>query len=257
MYNVAIFKKKLTVSMLKRSGRNNSGRITSHHRSGGVMRRFRRVDFFRPFDGMPALVRAFDVDPNRSAKIAIICYYNEVLSIIIANKGLKIGSVVASDEHGINSVGNFFCLKNLPSGLIISSLELWPSSGGKYARAKGVSAQLLKQFDKNYAIVRLNTGEQRLLLSTSRATIGVPSGPDFNFARHVIGKAGRNRNRGHRPIVRGVAMNPVDHPHGGAGGRVDRSPWGWITKGPRTTRQQMLKYIQHKRKRNTKYLNYV
>jgi len=248
-----ILKKKLMVSIRRRTGRNNYGRIVSHHRSGGVVRRFRRIDFFRVFDGMPALVRAFDYDPNRNTKIAIVCYYNEVLSIIIATQGLKIGAIVSSGRYGMNRVGNCFCLNSLPSGLFISNPELWPASGGKYARARGVSAQLLKQFDDNYAIVKLRTGEQRLLLSAGRATIGIPIGPDFNFARHVIGKAGRNRNRGYRPVVRGVAMNPVDHPHGGAGGRVDRSPWGWITKGPRTTRQQMLKYIQHRRKRNTKY----
>jgi large subunit ribosomal protein L2 len=251
----SLIKKKLTVSLRVSDGRTNLGRIASYHRGSGVPRRYRCIDFFRLFDGMPAIVRMFSHDPSRNAKIAVICYYNEVLSSIIAVNGPKIGSIVVSGNSGINRVGNCFRLRNLPSGIFISNVELWPSSGAKYARSLGVSAQLLKQYDREFAIVKFRTGEQRLILSNGRATIGTPASPDFNIARHVIGSAGRNRRLGHRPVVRGVAMNPVDHPHGGAGGRIDKSPWGLVAKGPRTTHQRMLRYIQHKRKHQTRYDN--
>jgi len=242
------FIQQLVIPTRRADGRNSFGRITSFHRAGGHSRRYRCVDFFRCFDNTPAIVRRFERDPNRNASIAVICYYNEVLSYILAPIGLVIGTVIFSSNFLIPEIGNNSQLRSFASGSFIHNLEVWPGSGGRFIRSCGMSAQVLKQYDDYFTVVKLRTGEQRLFDNRCRATMGVPTQFYTNYHYKSLEKAGRARWMGRRPIVRGVAMNPVDHPHGGAGGRVDRSPWGWFTKGPRTTRIKMVRNILRTRR---------
>ena len=242
--------KALTVGLVKSGGRNNLGRLTARRRGGGHKRVYRVVDFKRQKFDVAAKVERLEYDPNRSAFIALIRYEDGELSYILAPQRLAIGdSVVAGAQVGVKP-GNAMPLRAMPVGTIVHNVELKIGRGGQMARAAGAYAQLVGR-DQGYAIMRLNSGEQRLVHGACMATVGAVSNPDHS--NQSIGKAGRNRWLGWRPSVRGVAMNPVDHPHGGgegrtSGGRHPVTPWGKPTKGKRTrSNKGTTKYILRSR----------
>ncbi len=226
---------------LNRSGgRNSYGRITSRHRGGGHKRKYRVIDFRRNKFAVPAKVASIEYDPNRSARIALLHYLDGEKRYIIAPHGLNVGDMVVSDEVTDVKPGNSMPLKNIPLGTLIHNIEMRPGKGGQIVRSAGTAAQLMAKEGK-YAQIRLPSGEVRMILNTCRATIGQVGNLDHENIS--IGKAGRSRWMGRRPHVRGVAMNPVDHPMGGgegrsSGGRHPCSPWGWPTKGYRTRRKK-------------------
>ncbi|MBE8220223.1 MAG: 50S ribosomal protein L2 [Alphaproteobacteria bacterium] len=247
--------KQLTEGLTSNGGRNNAGRITVRRRGGGHKRSYRIIDFKRQKFDMTAVVERLEYDPNRSAFIALIKYEDGTLAYIIAPQRLAAGDKVIAGEQVDVKPGNAMPLKSIPIGTIIHNVELKPGHGGQFARSAGTFAQLVGR-DRNYAIIRLTSGEQRLILGTCMATVGAVSNPDKGNTK--IAKAGRNRWLGKRPSVRGVAMNPVDHPHGGgegktSGGRHPVTPWGKPTKGHRTRANKRTdKYIlnsRHARKR--------
>ena len=207
--------KSLLASKAKTAGRNAYGHITVRHRGGGNKRQYRIIDFKRIKDDVPATVKAIEYDPNRSANIALLVYADGVKSYIIAPKGLEVGQVVESGVDADIKVGNALPLANIPVGTVIHNVELKPGKGGQLARSAGTSAQLLGKEGK-YAIVRLTSGEVRMILLSCRATIGVVGNEQHELIN--IGKAGRNRWLGKRPQSRGSVMNPNDHPHGGGEG---------------------------------------
>jgi len=228
--------KTLTEGLTSTGGRNNTGRITVRFRGGGHKRAYRIVDFKRRKLGVPAVVERLEYDPNRSAFIALIKYQDGELSYILAPQRLAIGDTVISDKSVDVKPGNAGPLGTLPVGTIVHNVELKPGKGGQIARSAGTFAQIVGR-DQGYVIVRLNSGEQRLVLGTCLGTIGAVSNPDH--LNTSIGKAGRMRWLGRRPHNRGVVMNPVDHPHGGgegrtSGGRHPVTPWGKPTKGKKT-----------------------
>jgi len=228
--------KVLTQGLSKKGGRNNHGRLTSFRKGGGHKRKYRLIDFKRG-NLIKGVVYAISYDPNRSAFIAEIRSDNNKFFYILAPNGLKVGDVVESGKDVPKRIGNTLPLRNIPVGTLIHNIELKPGAGAKYARAAGSFGTLLQHVDENYALVRLKSSEQRLVPIDSCATIGVVSNLDHHNVS--LSKAGRSRWLGRRPVVRGVAMNPVDHPHGGgegktSGGRPSVSPWGKLTKGPRT-----------------------
>ena len=235
----------------KTGGRNNLGRITSRHRGGGHKRRYRVIDFKRLKDGVPAKVASIEYDPNRSARIALLHYADGEKSYILAPVGIGVGDTVMSGPKADIRPGNTLALQDIPLGMTIHNIELSPGRGGKLVRSAGVSAQLMAREGK-YAQVRLASGEMRLVLTACRATIGQVGNADHENLS--IGKAGRTRWLGRRPHVRGVAMNPVDHPHGGgegktSGGRHPVTPWGVPTKGYKTRRnKRTTQYIVRRRK---------
>ncbi len=228
--------KTLTEAKNKTGGRNNMGRITSFQRGGGHKQKYRLVDFKRRKYDMAATVERIEYDPNRSSFIALIKYADGELSYILAPQRLKAGDSVVSGERVDIKPGNAMPLKNIPIGTIIHNIEMKPGKGGQMARAAGAYVQLVGK-DSGYAQLKLRSGELRMVPGTCMATIGAVSNPDHQ--NEVIGKAGRNRWKGIKPCVRGVAMNPVDHPHGGgegktSGGRNPVTPWGKPTKGKKT-----------------------
>ena len=228
--------KTLVEGLSKKGGRNNAGRITARRRGGGHKRLYRVVDFKRRKFGVPAMVERLEYDPNRTAFLALIRYEDGELSYILAPQRLKEGDKVLAGEQTDVKPGNAMPLKSVPIGTIIHNVELKPGKGGQIARAAGSYVQLVGR-DQAYAIVRLNSGEQRLIHGSCMASVGAVSNADH--ANIKLGKAGRKRWLGKRPSVRGVAMNPVDHPHGGgegrtSGGRHPVTPWGKPTKGKRT-----------------------
>ena len=228
--------KSLTEKVTKTGGRNKHGRITTRHRGGGHKRRFRVIDFKRTKDGVPANVAAIEYDPNRSARIALLHYADGAKSYILAPAGLRVGSSVESGPDADIKPGNALPLQRIPTGTLIHNVELKPGRGGQMARSAGSSVQLVAK-DDPYAVLRLPSGELRRVLLTCRATVGQVGNPDHSNV--TGGKAGRARWRGRRPTVRGSAMNPVDHPHGGGegkskGGRHPVTPWGVPTLGKRT-----------------------
>ncbi len=228
--------KALTEGLHKSGGRNNTGRITAWNRGGGHKRRYRAIDFKRRRFDAPATVERLEYDPNRSAFIALIRYEDGELSYILAPQRLEPGDKVVSGERVDIVPGNAMPMSNIPVGTIIHNIEMKPEKGGQIARAAGAFAQLVGK-DAGYALLRLRSGEQRLVRAACMATIGAVSNPDHKNVNY--GKAGRKRWLGRRPVVRGVAMNPVDHPHGGgegrtSGGRHPVTPWGVPTKGKRT-----------------------
>ena len=232
--------KKLTRGLTKTGGRNNQGRITVWQRGGGHKRRYRIIDFRRRKFGVPAVVERLEYDPNRSAFIALIRYEDGELSYILAPQRLQPGDAVVADERVEVKPGNAAPVGNIPIGAIVHNVELKPGKGGQLARAAGTYAQIVGR-DGDYTQLRLTSGEIRVVHSRCMATIGAVSNPDH--ANISLGKAGRARWLGRRPTVRGVAMNPVDHPHGGgegrtSGGRHPVSPWGKPTKGARTRRNK-------------------
>ncbi|AZR74721.1 50S ribosomal protein L2 [Anoxybacter fermentans] len=232
--------KSLTAPLKKSGGRNATGRITVRHRGGGHKRKYRIIDFKRDKDGIPARVAAIEYDPNRSARIALLYYADGEKRYIIAPYKLKVGDVVVSGEDADIKVGNALPLANIPVGTIIHNIELKPGKGGQLARSAGTMAQLVAKEGK-YATVKLPSGEVRLISLKCKATIGQVGNLDHENI--TIGKAGRKRWLGIRPSVRGTAMNPVDHPHGGgegknkSSGRHPVTPWGKPTLGAKTRKK--------------------
>lgn len=228
--------KQLIEKQTKTAGRNNSGRITTRHRGGGHKQHYRMIDFKRDKDSIPAVVERIEYDPNRTANIALVCYKDGERRYIIAPKGLIVGSQINSGRTAQIKIGDTLPLRNIPLGTIIHCIELLPGKGAQLARSAGASVQLQAR-DGNYAQLRLRSGEIRKVHIDCRATIGEVSNAEHNL--RSLGKAGAMRWRGIRPTVRGVAMNPVDHPHGGGEGRTSAgrhpvSPWGTPAKGYRT-----------------------
>lgn len=229
--------KSLLESKSKTAGRNNYGHMTVRHRGGGNKNQYRIIDFKRIKDDVTATVKAIEYDPNRTANIALIVYTDGIKSYIIAPKGLKVGDKVESGVDADIKPGNTLPLSNIPVGTIIHNIELKPGKGGQLVRSAGASAQLLGR-DGKYSLVRLASGEVRLILSTNRATIGSVSNEEHELIN--VGKAGRTRYKGQRPHVRGSVMNPNDHPHGGGEGKAPighpspMSPWGKKTLGKKT-----------------------
>ncbi len=244
----------LTEGMRKNGGRNNQGRITARRRGGGHKRRYRMVDFKRNKFNVPATVERLEYDPNRSAFIALIKYSDGELSYIIAPQRLQAGDTVESGKNVDIRPGNALPMQNIPVGTIIHNIEMKPGKGGQIARAAGTYVQLVGK-DQGYAQLRLSSGEIRMVRAECMASIGAVSNPDQQNIK--LGKAGRNRWLGKRPSVRGVAMNPIDHPHGGgegktSGGRHPVSPWGKSTKGMRTRKNKktdrLIMRRRHRRK---------
>ncbi len=232
--------KKLTEGLTNKGGRNNKGRITARRQGGGAKKLYRQVDFKRRTFDQSATVERLEYDPNRTAFIALIKYEDGTLSYILAPQRLKAGDkVVAGDKVDIKP-GNAMPLKNIPVGTIIHNIEMKPGKGGQIARSAGTYAQIVGR-DSGYAQVRLQSGEVRLVPGECLATVGAVSNSDHSNQK--LGKAGRRRHMGKRPAVRGVAMNPVDHPHGGgegrtSGGRHPVTPWGKPTKGRKTRKNK-------------------
>jgi len=230
----------LVEKKVRGSGRNNHGRITTRHQGGGHKRHYRIIDFRRNKDGVVGKVERLEYDPNRSAHIALVCYADGERRYIIAPKGLTVGAEVVSGQDAPIRVGNTLPVRNIPVGTTIHCVEMQPGKGAQLARAAGTSVQLLAR-EGSYAQLRLRSGEIRRVLIDCRATIG-EVGNEENSLRQ-FGKAGAMRWRGIRPTVRGVAMNPIDHPHGGGEGRTGTkrdpvSPWGTLTKGYRTRKNK-------------------
>ncbi|KAL3947598.1 50S ribosomal protein L2 [Lentilactobacillus hilgardii] len=245
--------KSLLESKSKTAGRNNYGHMTVRHRGGGNKNQYRVIDFKRNKDNVPAIVKAIEYDPNRTANIALLVYVDGIKSYIIAPKGLKVGDKVESGTEADIKVGNALPLANIPVGSIIHNIELKPGKGGQLARSAGASAQLLGR-DGKYALVRLSSGEVRMILATNRATIGAVGNEEHELVN--VGKAGRTRYKGQRPHVRGSVMNPNDHPHGGGEGKAPvglpspLSPWGKKTVGKKTRSKKARsnKFIVRRRK---------
>lgn len=228
--------KSLTEGLSKKGGRNNQGRITVRHQGGGAKRLYRKIDFKRTRWDIPATVERIEYDPNRTAFIALIKYQDGELAYIIAPQRLEVGDSVITSATADIKPGNVLPLKNIPVGTIIHNVELKPQKGAQMVRSAGTYAQLVGR-DAGYAQIKLASGELRMVLDNCLATIGAVSNPDK--MNEVSSKAGRNRHLGKRPTVRGVVMNPVDHPHGGgegksSGGRHPVTPWGKKTRGPKT-----------------------
>jgi large subunit ribosomal protein L2 len=226
----------LTEGLTKSGGRNNKGRITARRRGGGHKRTYRIVDFKRRKWDMAATIERLEYDPNRSAFIALVKYEDGELSYVLAPQRIAVGDKIIAGEKVDVKPGNAMPLRSIPVGTIIHNIELKPGKGGQIARSAGTFAQLVGR-DQAYAIIRLSSGEQRLVLGACMASIGAVSNPDQSNIN--LSKAGRSRWLGRRPSVRGVAMNPVDHPHGGgegrtSGGRHPVTPWGKPTKGRKT-----------------------
>ncbi|MBR4927605.1 MAG: 50S ribosomal protein L2 [Alphaproteobacteria bacterium] len=229
--------KMLTEGQSSTGGRNNHGRITSRRRGGGHKQAYRLIDFKRKKLDMPATVERLEYDPNRTAFIALIKYEDGELAYILAPQRLGVGDTVISAQTADIKPGNAMPLKNMPVGTIVHNIELQAGKGGQLARSAGCYAQLIGK-DAGYAQIRLSSGELRLVRGECFASIGAVSNPDNQNT--VLAKAGRARWLGRRPSVRGIAMNPVDHPHGGRtnGGRQPVSPWGWQTKGLKTRKNK-------------------
>jgi large subunit ribosomal protein L2 len=228
--------KSLLEPITKKGGRNNNGRITTRHQGGGHKRRYRIIDFKRLKDGVPAKVAAIEYDPNRSANIALLHYLDGEKAYILAPAQLRVGVLVQSGPDADIKVGNALPLENIPTGTLVHNVELQPGQGAKMARSAGSGIQLVAK-DAGFAVLRLPSGEMRRVPLTCRATVGQVGNVDHQNINW--GKAGRNRWKGKRPSVRGSAMNPVDHPHGGGegkskGGRHPVTPWGVPTLGKRT-----------------------
>jgi len=233
--------KSLTFSKSKNAGRNNSGKITVRHQGGGAKRKYRIIDFKRNKRDVIGVVASIEYDPNRSANIALINYKDGEKRYIIAPKDLTVGMEVVAGENVDIKVGNALPIANIPVGTVIHNIELRPGKGGELARSAGSSAQILGR-EGNYVMVRLSSGEQRKVLGTCYATVGVVGNEDYSLIK--LGKAGRTRHMGIRPTVRGSVMNPNDHPHGGGEGRAPvgrkspMTPWGKPALGVKTRKKK-------------------
>ena len=232
--------KSLTTSLKKHAGRNAQGKITVRHHGGGSRRKYRIIDFKRNKDGIPATVKSIEYDPNRTANIALICYADGEKKYILAPVGLKVGQTVMNGAEAEIKVGNCMELKDMPVGTQIHNIEMYPGHGGQLVRAAGVSAQLMAKEGK-YAIIRMPSGEMRMVPIVCRASIGQVGNTEHNLVN--IGKAGRKRHMGIRPTVRGSVMNPNDHPHGGGEGKTSIgrpgpcTPWGKPALGLKTRKK--------------------
>ena len=243
--------KSLVVTIKKNGGRNNQGKITVRHHGGGEKRKYRIIDFKRNKLNVPGSVATIEYDPNRTANIALINYADGEKRYIIAPKGLTVGMTVEAGENADIKVGNALPIMNIPVGTMVHNIELRPGKGGELARSAGSSAQILGR-EGNYVMIRLSSGEQRKVLGTCMATIGVVGNEDSSLVK--IGKAGRSRHLGIRPTVRGSVMNPTDHPHGGGEGRAPvgrkapMTPWGKPALGLKTRKKkQSDKFIVRRR----------
>jgi len=247
--------KSLLVSLKKNAGRNNQGKITVRHRGGGSRRKYRIIDFKRKKDGVPATVIGIEYDPNRTANIALISYADGEKSYILAPQGLTDGMKVMNGSTAEISVGNCMPLAEIPVGTIVHNVELYPGKGGQLVRSAGNGAQLMAKEGK-YATLRLPSTEMRMVPINCRATIGSVSNPEQNLVN--IGKAGRKRNMGIRPTVRGSVMNPNDHPHGGGEGKTGigrpgpSTPWGKPALGLKTRKKNKKSNKMIVRRRGTK-----
>ena len=230
--------KSLLQSKFRQAGRNNQGKITVRHHGGGHKKQYRIIDFKRNKDGIPGRVATIEYDPNRTANIALIHYADGEKRYIIAPKGLVVDMVIYSGEGADIKIGNALALKNIPVGTVVHNIELKPEKGGQLVRSAGTAAQVLGKEGTKYVLVRLNSGEVRMILAECRATIGQVGNEQHELVN--IGKAGRSRWLGKRPTVRGSVMNPNDHPHGGGEGKAPigrkspMSPWGKPTLGKKT-----------------------
>lgn len=233
--------KSLTSTLKKNGGRNNQGKITVRHQAGGAKRKYRIIDFKRNKDGIPGTVATIEYDPNRSANIALINYADGEKRYILAPKGLNVGDKIESGDKADIVVGNAKEIRYIPVGTVIHNIELYPGKGGQLIRAAGTSAQILGREEK-YVLVRLKSGEVRRILAKCRATIGEVGNENYSLIN--IGKAGRKRHMGVKPTVRGSAMNPVDHPHGGGEGKqpvghkAPLTPWGKVALGKITRKNK-------------------
>jgi len=232
--------KKLTTALRKSGGRNNKGRITVRHRGGGHRRRYRIIDFKRDKMDILAKVATIEYDPNRSANIALLHYVDGEKRYILAPFGLKVGDQLISSSSAELRIGNALCLKNIPTGLIVHNIEMYPGKGAQLVRSAGTGAQIMAHDDDGFTSIKLPSGEVRLIHSSCFAVVGEVG--NKSHEQIVSGKAGRTRWLGRRPKVRGVAMNPVDHPMGGgegksSGGRHPCTPWGKPTKGYKTRKK--------------------
>ena len=243
--------KSLTVTAKKNSGRNNQGRITVRHKGGGVKRKYRIIDFKRNKLDIPGKVASIEYDPSRTANIALINYVDGEKRYILAPKNLKVGDQIIAGESADIKPGNALPIMNIPVGTLVHNIELRPGKGGEIARSAGTSAQILGR-ETDYVLVRLSSGEQRKVLGTCMATVGEVGNEDSSLVK--IGKAGRKRHMGIRPTVRGSAMNPNDHPHGGGEGRAPvgrkspMTPWGKPALGVKTRKnKQTNKFILRRR----------
>jgi large subunit ribosomal protein L2 len=240
--------KSLTAPLKNKAGRNNQGKITTRHQGGGHKRKYRIIDFKRNKDNVPGRVATIEYDPNRTANIALIHYRDGEKRYILAPKGLKVDDMIVSGPSADIKVGNALPLASIPVGTVIHNIELQPGKGGQLVRSAGTQAQLLGK-EERYVIVRLTSGEMRRILGGCRATIGSVGNEDHELVH--IGKAGRSRWLGRRPTVRGVVMNPNDHPHGGGEGKAPigrkspMSPWGKKTLGVKT---------RNKKKKSNQYM---
>ncbi len=245
--------KSLLVGLRKTGGRNNQGIITTRHIGGGHKRKYRIIDFKRNKDGIPAIVKTIEYDPNRNANICLVSYLDGEKRYILAPKGIKINDKIISGEVVDVKVGNTMLLKNIPEGTLVHNVELSPGKGGQMARAAGASAQILGKENKT-VILRLQSGEVRKVLDNCRATIGEVGNEDYNLVN--LGKAGKSRWLGIKPTVRGSVMNPTDHPHGGGEGKspvgrdAPRTPWGKRALGVKTrnTKKASTRMIVRRRK---------
>ena len=250
--------KSLTTSLKKHAGRNAQGKITVRHHGGGSRRKYRIIDFKRNKDGIPATVKSIEYDPNRTANIALICYADGEKKYILAPVGLKVGQTVMNGAEAEIKVGNCMELKDMPVGTQIHNIEMYPGHGGQLVRAAGVSAQLMAKEGK-YAIIRMPSGEMRMVPIVCRASIGQVGNTEHNLVN--IGKAGRKRHMGIRPTVRGSVMNPNDHPHGGGEGKagIGRpgpcTPWGKPALGLKTRKSKKASNKLIVRRRNGKGIN--
>ena len=246
--------KSLLAPLKKKSGRNNTGRVTVRHRGGGHKRRYRIIDWKRrDRDGIEGRVAAIEYDPNRTARIALIFYTDGVKRYIVAPNGLKVDDRLMSGPDAPIRVGNALPMSAIPNGTQVHNVEMTEGKGAQMVRSAGASAQIMAK-EGNYVLLRLPSGEMRRVRSVCYATIGQVG--NVEHANIKLGKAGRNRHRGRRPQVRGSVMNPVDHPHGGGEGKAPiglpgpKSPWGWYTLGRRTRgKKQSDKYIVRRRGR--------
>lgn len=241
----------LVTSKTKNAGRNNQGRMTVRHRGGGHKRRYRIIDWKRDKDGIPGRVASIEYDPNRSARIALIVYADGEKRYIVAPLGLQVGNTIMSGREAEISVGNSLPLADIPVGTVIHNLELLPGKGAQLVRSAGTSAQLMAK-EGEYATVRLPSGETRMIHINCRATIGQVGNTEHSTIK--LGKAGRKRHLGWRPTVRGSAMNPSDHPHGGGEGKAPiglpgpKTPWGKPTHGKKTRKRKRTdKFIVRRR----------
>jgi|SRR5579859_3802107 len=241
--------KGLVIGLRKRGGRNAYGRITVRHRGGGAMRKYRIVDFNRAQKEIKGTIKAVEYDPNRNVRIGLVHYANGAKHYMLMPEGLKVGDWVIAHKEAEPKVGNSLPLRNIPVGFVVHNVELLPNAGGTFARSAGTSVQLMAKSDE-YATLRMPSGEIRLVHQDCWATVGTLGNAEHKNV--VIGKAGRTRHRGFRPSVRGMAMNPIDHPHGGGEGRSKSgshpmTPWGKGCKGTRTRHKKDPRILKRRK----------